>query len=548
MAKPNQPSSSIDQKSGFCSATKIFHSLKPPILLPPEHQTLSVTDFAFSLSRTSPSPETAALIDSATANRLSYRDLGRRTETLASSLQSRLGLSRGDTAFVIAPSSVQLPILYLSLISIGVVISPANPSNTESEISRQIEICKPTIAFATSATARKLSSNRVATVLIDSAEFESTSEIGTDSVEVTQSDTAAILFSSGTTGPVKGVTLTYRNLVNVVLGAHTSRPRRESQQRVVLLTVPLFHGYGLSWLLKSLAVGESLVLLTEKFDALRTIRAVERFEITDMVLAPPALVAMTRVEDALMDGRDLRSLSRVVCGGAPIGMETVMRFKSRFPTVILAQGYGLTEAHGGVSLNLEGPSDNKRLESVGRLGSNVEAKIVDPDSGEGLPPRVRGELYIRGPMIMKGYIGDKEATMGTLDSEGWMRTGDLCYIDEEGYLFIVDRLKELIKYNGYQVPPVELEKLLISHPDIIDAAVIPYPDEEAGQVPMAFVVRCDQSNLNKAQVMDYVAKQVAPYKKIRRVSFVASIPKNPAGKILRRELVKLALSHSPSKL
>ncbi|KAK9108425.1 hypothetical protein Syun_024436 [Stephania yunnanensis] len=151
-------------------------------------------------------------------------------------------------------------------------------------------------------------------------------------------------------------------------------------------------------------------------------------------------------------------------------------------------------------------------------------------------------------MIMKGYIGDKEATMGTLDSEGWMRTGDLCYIDEEGYLFIVDRLKELIKYNGYQVPPVELEKLLISHPDIIDAAVIPYPDEEAGQVPMAFVVRCDQSNLNKAQVMDYVARQVAPYKKIRRVSFVASIPKNPAGKILRRELVKLALSHSPSKL
>ncbi|KAK9117487.1 hypothetical protein Sjap_016434 [Stephania japonica] len=229
-------------------------------------------------------------------------------------------------------------------------------------------------------------------------------------------------------------------------------------------------------------------------------------------------------------------------------METVRRFKSRFPTVILAQGYDLTEAHGGVSLNLEVQPDNERVESVGRLGSNVEAKILNPDTGDELPPRVLGELYIRGPMIMKGYTGDKEATMATLDSEGWLRTGDLCYIDEAGYLFIVDRLKELIKYKGHQVPPVELEKLLISHPDIIDAAVIPYPDEEACQVPMAFVVRRDQSNLNKAQIMDYVAKQVAPYKKIRRVSFVASIPKNPTGKILRRELIKLALSNSPSKL
>ncbi|XP_065636541.1 4-coumarate--CoA ligase-like 9 [Quercus suber] len=216
-------------------------------------------------------------------------------------------------------------------------------------------------------------------------------------------------------------------------------------------------------------------------------------------------------------------------------------------SLLLQMGYGLTET-GGAATRALGPEESLQYGSAGRLAENMEAKIVDPETGEALPPGQRGELWLRGPTVMKGYVGDDKATAETFASEGWLKTGDLCYFDSEGFLFIVDRLKELIKYKGYQVPPVELEHLLHSHPEIADAAVIPYPDEEAGQIPMAFVVRKPGSNVTEAQVIDFIAKQVAPYKKVRRVSFINSIPKNPSGKILRRELVALVLPAGASRL
>lgn len=182
------------------------------------------------------------------------------------------------------------------------------------------------------------------------------------------------------------------------------------------------------------------------------------------------------------------------------------------------------------------------MRSVGCLMQNVEAKIVDVVTAKPLSVGQQGELWVRGPAVMIGYVGDKEANASTFESDGWMKTGDLCYFDKDGYLYIVDRLKELIKYKAYQLSPVELEQVLLSVPDIVDAAVVPYPHEEVGQIPTALVVRKPGSNLDEAQVMDYVAKQVAPYKKIRKVVFVNSIPKSAAGKILRRELAHLAQS------
>ncbi|KAJ7956077.1 4-coumarate:CoA ligase-like protein [Quillaja saponaria] len=219
----------------------------------------------------------------------------------------------------------------------------------------------------------------------------------------------------------------------------------------------------------------------------------------------------------------------------------------KFPNVEIVQGYGLTESGGGATRML-GPDEAKQHGSVGRLAENMEAKIVDPSTGEALPPAQGGELWLRGPTIRKGCVGHDKATAETLDSEGWLKTGDLCYFDSDGFLYIVDRLKELIKYKAYQVPPAELERLLHSNPEIADAAVIPYPDENARKIPMAYVVRKPGRNVTAGQIIDFVAKQVAPYKKIRRVSFINSIPKSPAGKILRRELVSHTLSSGSSKL
>ncbi|KMZ61702.1 hypothetical protein ZOSMA_506G00010 [Zostera marina] len=188
------------------------------------------------------------------------------------------------------------------------------------------------------------------------------------------------------------------------------------------------------------------------------------------------------------------------------------------------------------------------FKSIGRLNPGIEAKIIDPITNAALPVNTHGELVIKSVCIMKGYLGDNKATSECLDSEGWLKTGDLCYFDNEGFLYIVDRFKELIKYKGYQVPPFELEQVLLTSSDISDAAVIPYPDEESGQLPMAMVVRKEGSKISAMEIMDFVAKQVAPYKKIRKVSFVDSIPKSASGKILRRQLISQVISNGGRKM
>jgi len=417
-----------------------------------------------------------------------------------------------------------------------------------------VRLSKPVIAFAASSLVRKLPSLALGTVLIDSPEFQSmmNDENGKDYehervlVRVEQSDTAAILYSSGTTGRVKGVELTHRNFIALIAGFYYLRREEEenSPHPVALNPLPLFHVFGFFMLIRAAAMGETIVLM-ERFDFEGMLRAVEKYKVTYMPVSPPLVVALAKSD--LVAKYDLSSLRVIGCGGAPLGKEVAEKFGERFPEVEVVQGYGLTETGGGATRMLE-PEESKQLASVGRLAENMEAKIVDPVTGEALPPGHQGELWLRGPIVMKGYVGDDEATAATLDADGWLKTGDLCYFDSDGLLHIVDRLKELIKYKAYQVPPAELEHLLQSNPEIVDAAVVPYPDEEAGQIPMAFVVRKPGSNITEAQIMDFIARQVAPYKKIRRVAFINSIPKSPAGKILRRELVNHALSGASSKL
>ncbi|KAJ4834308.1 hypothetical protein Tsubulata_034321 [Turnera subulata] len=544
----DQDNLDFDPRSGFNSTTNTFHSLRPPIHLPPEDLPLSVAEYALSLQSKSSRPDATALINAASGQRVSYPEFLRQTKTLASYLQNVTKLSKNEVAFVLCPNSVKVPVLYFALLSLGVVVSPGNPVSTDADISHQIGLCKPAIAFATSATAHKLPRLKHKTILLDSPEFnEMTTSGGAKTelvkVEVSQSDVAAILYSSGTTGRVKGVMLTHRNLMAVVSGSYWARQGRESPT-VEIFTIPFFHVYGFFYSFKAVALCESVVVM-ERFDVRKMLRAVDDFRVTDMAVAPPVVVAMTKID--LAEGYNLESLESVASGGAPLGKDVIAAFKAKFPRVCLWQGYGLTESSGAVSRS-ENPDESLRWGSVGKVTASYEAKVVDPDTGNALPPGKRGELWVRGPAIMKGYVSDPKATSATLDSNGWLRTGDLCYIDEDGFVFVVDRLKELIKYKGYQVAPAELEQLLQSHPEIADAAVIPYPDEEAGQVPMAFVVKQPQSSIREDDIINFVAKQVAPYKKVRRVSFVQSIPKSPAGKILRKDLRKMVLPGLSSRL
>ncbi|XVF85208.1 hypothetical protein PTKIN_Ptkin17bG0099500 [Pterospermum kingtungense] len=501
----------VDPNSGFCSETKTFHSLRSPVPLPPESAAVSLTDFIFSLLNSFPPSDTAvAIIDAATRRRILYTELIFRFENLAASLRTRVGLSKGDCALVISSNDIYTPILYLSLFSLGVVISPVNPTATAPEIHHQIRLSKPVIAFASSDSAHKLPSLKYGAISIGSVEFESLMEGQSEKkegegIKVNQSDVATILYSSGTTGPVKGVALTHRNwTATIALGM---RPVRKFPL-VSFCTVPFFHAYGLVMSLRAAASGDSLVIMGGggSFDLRKMYRVVEEYRANQVALAPPVVVKMVR-DAELMDGYDLRSLQVIVCSGAQLTKSMIERLKKRLPKVQLAQSYGLTETTGRVFGTI-GPDESRIEGATGKLMANCEAKIVDPETGAALPPCKPGELWVRGPLVMKGYVDSEEATAAVLDSEGWLRTGDLCYINNEGFLFFVDRIKELIKYKGYQVAPAELEHLLNSHPDIVESAVVPFPDEEAGQLPVAFVVRQPGSNIDESQIKDFVAQKV----------------------------------------
>ncbi|XP_059304098.1 4-coumarate--CoA ligase-like 9 [Lycium ferocissimum] len=549
----------MDPKNGYCPQTKTYQSLRPSVPLPPLNEPLSIIQYTLSLLN-SPTTginasTTTFLIDATTNHRLSYTDFLKQTQNLASFLQSRYpSLSKNDVAFILSPTSANVPIVYFALLSLGVIVSPANPLSSTSELTHMTQLCKPLIAFATSSTVSKLTSSfPLGVILLDSPEFKSMIQSPVykpvSNPIIRQTDSAAILYSSGTTGKVKGVELTHRNLIALMASLYHNRfnnvPEGETpEQEVSFMTLPLFHVFGFFMIIRVVGLGETVVMM-ERFDFGKMLAAVEKHRVTYMPVSPPLVVAMAKSDLALK--YDLSSLKLLACGGAPLGKEVAERFKSRFPNVEIVQGYGLTETTGGTT-GMNGAEESDHYGSAGRLAVNTEAKIVDPDSGETLPPGQRGELWIRGPTIMKGYVGDKQATSATLDPEGWLKTGDLCYFDADGFLYVVDRLKELIKYKAYQVPPAELEHLLQSIPDVADAAVIPYPDEEAGQIPMAYVVRRPGSIISESQIMDIIAKQVAPYKKIRRVTFINAIPKSPAGKILRRELVNHATSGASARL
>lgn len=356
-----------------------------------------------------------------------------------------------------------------------------------------------------------------------------------------QDDTATLLYSSGTTGPSKGVVSSHKNLIAMVQVVMARFGKEQETRETFICTVPMFHIYGLAvFAMGLLAMGSTIVVLS-KFEMHDMLSSIEKFRATFLPLVPPILVAMLNNADAIKRKYDLSSLHTVVSGGAPLSKEVTEGFIEKYPNVSIFQGYGLTESS-GIGASTESLEESRKYGTAGLVSASTEAMIVDTETAQPLPVNRTGELWLRGPTIMKGYFSNEEATTSTITPEGWLKTGDVCYIDSDGFLFVVDRLKELIKYKGYQVPPAELEALLLTHPAIVDAAVIPYPNKEAGQVPMAYVVRKAGSSLSGSQVMDFVAEQVAPYKRIRKVAFISSIPKNPSGKILRKDLIKLATS------
>jgi 4-coumarate--CoA ligase len=340
--------------------------------------------------------------------------------------------------------------------------------------------------------------------------------------------TAVLPYSSGTTGLPKGVMLTHRNLVVNVDQTAPTLGARPGDWTVGFL--PFFHIYGQTVLMNlHLSVGAGVVTMP-RFDLELFLKLVSAHKTRQIFVAPPVVVALAK--HPLVDQFDLGCVERLFSGAAPLGGDVADAVGRRLGTVAV-QGYGMTEM---APVSHAIPPGTNRAGSVGQAVPNTECRIVNPETGEDAPPGGEGELWVRGPQVMKGYHNNEKATAATLTPDGWLKTGDVAAVDDDGYFFVRDRVKELIKVSGFQVAPAELEAELLSHPAVADCAVIGKPDEMAGEVPVAFVVLQKGAEADAAPIMAHLSGRLATYKQLRAVHFIDVIPKSPSGKILRRVL------------
>ncbi|XP_042516760.1 probable CoA ligase CCL5 [Macadamia integrifolia] len=528
-------------ESGFCPPTGIYHSKWVSPMLP-QNPSLSLPSFLL-LSLPLQILSKPAFIDSTTGKSVTYGEFRSLITAAACTLRS-LGVKKGDVVLVVSPNFLHFPLLVLGVMHIGAIFSTANPLHTRPELESQIQDSKPILILTTQELKPKLDGLISGPLLIvqsfidDVLNHQSHQTWESVNVSIHQLDTAALMYSSGTTGKSKAVVCSHGNLIAMsCLLRHVWDANGEACNDVYMCVVPLFHMFGLSMFVCGVLAARSTAVIVRKYSFEEMLIAVEEYQVTRLPVVPLIVVQLVRLSYGAK-GVELGSLKEVICSGAPLGKDYMDRFIKCYPNIILSQCYGLTETNGPITL-CNGVSGRLHV-SIGRLIPCVEAKIVDVQTGKPLPPLKYGELYLRGPPIMQGYFKNEEATAQTIDEEGWLHTGDLCFIDQCGLVYILDRIKELIKYKAYQVAPAELEEILLSHPEINDASVIPYPDEEAGEIPMACVVRSEISKVREAEIINFVACKVASYKRVRKVVFVDSIPRSPSGKILRRQLRALS--------
>jgi acyl-CoA synthetase (AMP-forming)/AMP-acid ligase II len=530
-----------------------FASPYPDVQIP----TTSLYDYLFA-DLSEADAKRVALVDTHTGTEIAYGDMVARIDAFAGALADR-GLGVGDVVALFAPNSSAFAIAFHAILRAGATATTINALFTAKDIAKQLTDSRarllitvgPLLPQAVEA-ARAVGLSDDQLVVLDgpgaaahghpNAEDLLSRNLAAPTVEFDPATHLAVLpYSSGTTANPKGVMLTHRNLAANVAQIRPIQGMQPDDR--ILAVLPFFHIYGMTVLLNAALHARARLVIMPSFDLGAFLRNIAEHRCTFAFIAPPVAVALAK--HPLIDEFDLSSLRGIMSGAAPLDEELGHAVAERLNCTVV-QGYGMSElspvSHvtpfdgGAESVGIVAP-----LSSSGWTVPNAESKIVDPETGVEINPPAEGlsatgELWFRGPNVMAGYLNNEEATRETIDADGFLHTGDLAQVDASGCVYIVDRLKELIKYKGYQVPPAELEAVLLGHPSIADAAVIGVKDDAGEEVPKAFVVKQSGAELTADEVMEYVAGHVAPYKKVRRVEFIEAVPKSASGKILRKDL------------
>ncbi|MFI9152925.1 4-coumarate--CoA ligase family protein [Streptomyces sp. NPDC053367] len=490
--------------------------------------------------------DTPALVDGTDGTTITYAQLDRFHRRIAAALADT-GVRKGDVLALHSPNTIAFPTAFYAATRAGASVTTVHPLATAEEFAKQLAdsaarwIVTVSPLLATARRAAELAGGVQEIFVCDSAPGHRSlidmlasaapePEVAIDPAE----DVAALPYSSGTTGVPKGVMLTHRQIATNLAQLEPAVSAGPGER--VLAVLPFFHIYGLTALMNAPLRKGATVVVLPRFELDTFLAAIQNHRITALYVAPPIVLALAK--HPAVAQYDLSSLKYLISAAAPLDARLAAACSRRLGLPPVAQAYGMTELSPGTHVVPLDAMDAAPPGTVGRLIAGTEMRIVSlDDPGKDLGTGEPGEILIRGPQVMKGYLGRPDATAAMIDPDGWLHTGDVGHVDDDGWLFVVDRVKELIKYKGFQVAPAELEALLLTHPGILDAAVVGAHDDDGNEIPHAHVVRRpDADGLTEGEVMMYVAERVAPYKRVRRVTFIDSVPRAASGKILRREL------------
>jgi acyl-CoA synthetase (AMP-forming)/AMP-acid ligase II len=524
----------------------VFQSLYPDVTIP------EISLPAFTLARAGERGSKPALIDGPSGRTVTYGQLPELVARVASSLATR-GFRKGERLALYSPNVPEYVVAFHAVASLGGVLTTVNPLYTAGELARQLRDSGARFLLTVPpflATAREAAAQSKVEEVFVFGEAEGATPFAAllagdarpPRVAIDpRNDLVALPYSSGTTGLPKGVMLTHHNLVSELCSLEgVTDAQLIMEDDTVLAFLPFFHIYGIvAFLNLSLHLGATVVTMP-RFDLEQYLGMVQQYGVTILHLVPPIVLALAK--HPIVDRYDLSKVRGAFSAAAPLSDSVANALYDRVGFRV-SQAYGMTEVSGASHLGPTTP-DKIKPASGGRVMPNCECRVVDTATGADLGPGEQGEILVRGPIVMNGYLDQPDATAATIDAGGWLRTGDIGYVDSDGDFFIVDRTKELIKYKGLQVAPAELEAVILGHRAVADAAVIGTLDEEAGEIPKAYVVR--KGAITAEEVMAWVAERVAPHKKIRVVEFVDQLPKSSTGKLLRRVLIERDRARPPA--